>query len=827
MLRWIKNNKEICATLFMALFIRLILSPFGTYITDQNTFISWANNLSQNGPRDFYNSWSDYLPGYLYVLWFLGKLGAWIPIPNEVFYKLPGIFADLLTGFLIYRIIVSKLKTKKAAWLAAGYLFNPAILSNSTLWGQVDSLTILFSLLSIYLYPSNLFLSAIALSVGTLIKIQAIVALPVIFYLSLSQKNPVKKLAYFSIFSTTIFFAAFIPFWNQNNLFLFAVDRVGKTLNQYQYTSINAFNFWGIFGFWRPEGNGLLSFNILGMLGAFALSTIALVKALHRRNHEFLLLAIFMLANFLFFTRIHERHMLPALAPLLISSVHYPVLIPSYIALSLTYVLNMAYSHYWANNQFAELFTSGVVKSLIFLNLATFAMTYYISLTHKQISFIKLTKIFTFRSRPGKINLPKDRLSKKRAHTILFIITVLALVTRLLWLKEPQHEYFDEVYHAFTARIALNGDPKAWEWWNPHPEGFAYEWTHPPFAKLAMMGGMAILGENSLGWRVPAAIFSAATIPVIYALAYELLKSRDIAILSSATYALDGLPLVMGRIGMNDTYFVFFAVLSTYFFLKQKYFSSSLAFSFSLASKWSALWLLPVLAVIFISENKKSLTRVIPHLMRDPGSLRQFLGLLWFALIPILIYIASYTPLFLTDHGTDHGSRFEVFWGMQKQMWWYHTRLDAQHPFTSPWWSWPILKRPIWLYANTLPGGNVQNIYAMGNPLVFWFGLVSIFITALHALWHNNKRLGLIVFAYVAFFIPWALSPRIMFLYHYLPSIPFLAIATGFVLRSYPKIIAPFLLSSLILLIYFYPRLTGLAISPELNNSYFWFNAWR
>jgi dolichyl-phosphate-mannose--protein O-mannosyl transferase len=464
-------------------------------------------------------------------------------------------------------------------------------------------------------------------------------------------------------------------------------------------------------------------------------------------------------------------------------------------------------------NNFAELFTSGVIKTLILFNLAAFIFTFYIFLTQKKYSPLKRLSQYLKKSDKKSHVIKKDKLDRKAARSLLFIITVFTLTTRLLWLSEPSHEYFDEVYHTFTARIALHGDPKAWEWWNPHPEGFAYEWTHPPVAKLAMMGGMALFGENSLGWRLPAAIFSTASIPIIYLITRELFKSRDVAVLSSAVYALDGLPLVMGRIGMNDTYFIFFALLSFYFFIKQKYFFSSLAYGFSISSKWSALWLLPVFAVYFLSENKKAILNL--------KFKKRFLSLLWFAVIPPAIYLASYTPMFLTGHGLD------IFWGTQKQMWWYHTRLKATHPFTSPWWSWPILKRPIWLYANTLPDGKVQNIYAMGNPLVFWFGLASVFLAAVHSFIENNKKLGLVVFAYVVFFIPWALSPRIMFLYHYLPSIPFLAIATGYILKKYPKLVTPFFIVALVLFIYFYPRYTGMAIPKSLDNSYYWFTAWR
>jgi len=71
------------------------------------------------------------------------------------------------------------------------------------------------------------------------------------------------------------------------------------------------------------------------------------------------------------------------------------------------------------------------------------------------------------------------------------------------------------------------------------------------------------------------------------------------------------------------------------------------------------------------------------------------------------------------------------------------------------------------------------------------------------------------------------MSPRIMFLYHYLPSIPFLAIASGFVLRRYPKLTTYYILLATVLFIYFYPHYTGLRIPEWLDTSYYWLSSWR
>ncbi|MFH1955422.1 MAG: hypothetical protein ABIJ36_00735, partial [Patescibacteria group bacterium] len=231
---------------------------------------------------------------------------------------------------------------------------------------------------------------------------------------------------------------------------------------------------------------------------------------------------------------------------------------------------------------------------------------------------------------------------------------------------------------------------------------------------------------------------------------------------------------------------------------------AAFSFGLALASKWSAIWVIPILFVLWLGRKKKI-----------------SVGLLWFLLLPPVIYLISYAPMFWTGHNLD------IFWEMQKQMWWYHTGLTATHPYTSSWWSWPLLIRPIYLYTSEEIRSWVARIYAMGNPVVFWFGLASVITSFVYAFVERNKKLALIIFSYLIFFVPWAASPRIMFLYHYLPSVPFLAIASGFILRKNPRFITPVLITMLLAFLYFYPHYAGLNIPLDLDTSYYWFSSWR
>ena len=792
-MKFFNKNKNIILILFFGLVIRLAFSFFGTLKLDQGTFMGWSNSLIENGFSNFYKGWSDYLPGYLYVLWLLGKVRG--VIPDILLYKLPAILADLATGFLIYKI-VAKFKNQRWGLVASSlYIFNPAILANSTLWGQIDSISSLFSLLSIYLLPVTCPLSAIALSLGTLIKPQVAFIAVVIFLMMIKNKWKLTAMLSYIFLSLTIFVLGFLPFANGENIFSFIVKRLSISFGQYPYTSINAFNFWGIFGFWNKD-SGTFPLMIVGMAVVLIILGFVLFRIWKKKGWEYCLATIMFLASFLFLTRMHERHLLPLFAPLIISVSLVPDLLIPYIGLSLTYLANMYYSYIWITYDFKSVFPQGLIVLFISVNL--FLLVYALWSLFGKKGFETIKKIkepFRF----GETKLSKNILNILLAGVLLF-----AFATRIFELGSPKSEYFDEVYHAFTAREILNGNKMAWEWWNTPPEGFAYEWTHPPLAKLGMVLGMTVFGENAFGWRIIQALLGTGAVLLIYLISKELFKDRLLATLAAFVFSLDGLPLVMSRIGMNDTYMLFFMLLSLYFFLKEKDFFSSIGFGLALSSKWSVIWVIPIFFILWLRRKTKFK-----------------LSLIWYVVVPPLIYLATYIPMFLTGHTLD------IWWGMQKQMWWYHTRLKATHPYTSSWWSWPLLVRPIYLYTSNEVEGMVSRIYAFGNPVIFWFGLASVLISLVYSFLERNKKLALVVFSYLIFFVPWAASPRIMFLYHYLPSIPFLAIATAYVLRRNPKLIIGFLTIGLLAFIYFYPHFIGLKVPLWLDTSYYWFSSWR
>jgi dolichyl-phosphate-mannose-protein mannosyltransferase len=95
----------------VALLIRLIAAAiYKGNETDMNCFLLWSQSVFTDGLKKFYlsDSFHDYPPGYMYILYVVGAIRAlfswaWDSTASIVLTKMPAIIADMVTGWLIYK----------------------------------------------------------------------------------------------------------------------------------------------------------------------------------------------------------------------------------------------------------------------------------------------------------------------------------------------------------------------------------------------------------------------------------------------------------------------------------------------------------------------------------------------------------------------------------------------------------------------------------------------------------------------------------------------------------------------------------------------------
>ena len=192
--RRLADHGPFLAILGSAMLLRLLLAyvafPGQGYASDLNEFGSWASVLADHGPGSFYQlSGANYPPGYMYVLWLLGALGA--PLGSLLgvsssqatlaLLKLPPMLADAAIGVLLYRAGSSWFGRTAGLVAAALFLFLPISWYDSALWGQVDAVGSLLMLAALLALADGWSEPAMALAVlGVLVKPQDAICLVVV-----------------------------------------------------------------------------------------------------------------------------------------------------------------------------------------------------------------------------------------------------------------------------------------------------------------------------------------------------------------------------------------------------------------------------------------------------------------------------------------------------------------------------------------------------------------------------------------------------------------------------------------------------------------------
>ena len=400
--------------------------------------------------------------------------------------------------------------------------------------------------------------------------------------------------------------------------------------------------------------------------------------------------------------------------------------------------------------------------------------------------------------------------------------------------------YFDEIYHARTGYEFNCGAD-------------IYEWTHPPLGKIFIALGIKLFGMTPFGWRFAGAFFGVLIIPVIYIFAKEIFKSRRAAALAAILLSVDFMHFTMSRIATIDSFASFFALLMFLFMYKfmqtdltemhsvLKYlFLTGLTFGIGIAVKWTCvysgaglfvLFLIYMIRVYKMREQYENYTKKTVKII--------LCCVLYFVIIPALVYWVSYMPYAFLKSGNE---KITVMFKIQKDMLEYHKNLDATHFFSSMWYQWPIMYKPIWFLSETYAErGTISSISAFGNPVIWWTSIsaaavfAAIFIKKARK-GENTSDLTFLTVGWLAQYLPWFFVTRVVFIYHYYNSVPFIILILVYVIKhlydnAKSKKLAEysvyaFTAAAIIAFIAFFPVISGIPMSPAYARALTWFPTW-
>lgn len=359
------SAKQIVLILALIIILRLFLIVLPSFKIDMNDWQAWSARLVEVTPIHFYapDYFSDYFPGYLYILWFLGIfvkfLFPHLSIFNfsfEIHLKLFTNIFDLTTAYYIYKI-VSKYQKNLGLLSAIFYLVNPALAFNSSVWGQVDGILAFFLVYSTYclLELKKVYHYSIISALSILVKPQGLAIFPVTFIYFITNFKYQKYLTLLLI--PILLVALSLPFFLKDPIWgLFHLFQ--KSASTYPYTSMFSYNLWSFVGWWIPDSTKFLTLTyqtwgiIIYLISLIIIITPLITKKCYKNNFlVYFAITLASFAFFLFLTRIHQRYLFPFFPFLLITAflINSTKLKIIYLILSLVHFINLWYVYYYYN----------------------------------------------------------------------------------------------------------------------------------------------------------------------------------------------------------------------------------------------------------------------------------------------------------------------------------------------------------------------------------------------------------------------------------------------------------------------------------------------
>ncbi|HVL98350.1 MAG TPA: phospholipid carrier-dependent glycosyltransferase [Egibacteraceae bacterium] len=463
---------------------------------------------------------------------------------------------------------------------------------------------------------------------------------------------------------------------------------------------------------------------------------------------------------------------------------------------------------------------------------------------------------------------PDTRRDQRRRRAVALLVPVLLVAVagtlRLYRLAEPPEIYFDETYYVTDARSLLAVGTE---------EEFA---VHPPLGKWLIAAGIAVLGDNPVGWRAPGALAGSVTVLLTYLAGLRLFGRRGVAALAALLLAVDGLAFTMSRIAMLDAFLALFVVAGFWLLLADHdrrwdaapgpgdglprlrcphRWLAGVVLGLALATKWSALLAIGA-AGLFVAASELAWrrrvtgspwTRVWAPALSVAGAL---------VVVPVAVYVASYAGWFMNftetrvgrqacpvaaecDAGTVDIARAWV--GEQREIQRFHGALEAPHRYRSPASEWLWLRRPVaYHYASctpqdsgcAIPPGTVAHIVGLGNPVLWWLALLAYPALVWFGVRHRDWRAGALLAFLAGQYLPWLLARRPLFLFYLAPVVPFVALAVGWCavrlaerrgLRWVPWALA---VAAVAAFAFFYPVYAAYPLDPHAWRQRMWFDSW-
>jgi len=340
---WIKSTSILSLKKYLGFYLLIFILyifflPKTGFEPDIFFWKYWCAFIFRKGLYNIYNTRTDYLPMYHYILMIFGFLmGSVKNIYKNIYYlKIITLIFDFISGFFLIKLLIEKLKNSGKIFLKSLFYFlNIFVFYNSVIWGQIDGIIACFVFISFYYaYKKRILLSLVFFIIALNFKLQVIIFSPFIGLMILPEminQFNLKRIIQWIIIPLIVQILIILPFifsGTLNNLWNVVLNSFGK----FPLVSPNAYNIWSfvihgnpaevldsqiVFGLSYKNWGSFLFF-IASFVALFPLIKFAFKSIKTKISSQFpieKLLIIGSLIPLLFFylnTEMHERYSHPA-----------------------------------------------------------------------------------------------------------------------------------------------------------------------------------------------------------------------------------------------------------------------------------------------------------------------------------------------------------------------------------------------------------------------------------------------------------------------------------------------------------------------------------
>lgn len=433
-----------------------------------------------------------------------------------------------------------------------------------------------------------------------------------------------------------------------------------------------------------------------------------------------------------------------------------------------------------------------------------------------------------------------------------------ALWMRLVQLGQPHSFEFDETYyakdswslihHGFVLGYADNANAQilAGHWtpalWQHDPSMI----VHPEVGKYLIGLGELAFGFNPFGWRIAAAIVGSLMVAVMVRLGRRLTGSNLLGGVAGTILCLDGLQLVLSRLGLLDIFQAFFMLAAISCLVADRDWGRSrltelgssswgprllwrpwrlaagVMFGLSVATKWSTIYPIAAFGLLVWAWDTGARRRLgVRRAWWRAAVVDELPAVAYLVLLPALIYVLSWTGWMI--HAADyeralgnngyhdfggyirkpwpHGfaavlRSLHDLWEYHRAVWAFHTGglNTSTHIYQSKPLGWLVLQRPVGVDAqlNIQPGDQgctaigstcLRQVLLLGNPAVWWGGCAALLYAAYAWIARRDWRFGIVVVGVLCTWLPWLqYDKRPIFLYYAINILPFVVLGTTLLL---------------------------------------------